>query len=260
MAFKTSDIQVAADLAVFSFRYSQSKQMVGDVLFPRFRVPRSTGIYYTFNSDHLRREDTIRADGAEARTMEISLGTQGTYSCLEYATKFAMANKHLENADPGVNFPQSITQGLTDKLDLDREYRAITLATSASVTQSATLAAAHQWSNYSSSDADPLEDIRTAKTTIWKATGQTATDFFCNYEVACVLAANPFIKALRQSWDSKYLLDMGLPPALAGLKVHISGGITNSAAQGQTASLGALLTDTCIIAAINPNPGLLSVT
>ena len=152
------DVHVDKVLSQMALNYRPSG-FVADTIMPVVNVQKQSDYFLEFSrEDRLRRENTQRAPGTEARRIEQAVGS-GTYFARNYALKAAVTIEDKANADE--MFLAEIYNGRTelilDHLMLDWEIRVANQVTSTSNVGSSS-AVSSAWNGA----GDPLGDINTA--------------------------------------------------------------------------------------------------
>jgi len=133
--------------------------MIADMLFPTVTVGKQSNVYYEFSrADRLRRENTVRAPGTEAKRVTEDVSS-ATYFARNYALKGSVPIEDKANADPIMlaNLLNGKAQYVLDKLLLDQEIRVALLVTSGSNVGSYS-AVGSAWDG----TGDPLGNMNTA--------------------------------------------------------------------------------------------------
>ena len=158
MAAVSHQIHIDKPLSEFAIGY-RPEGFIADMLFPVVNVQKQSDLYVTFSrADALRRQDTKRAPGTEAKLVTRNVSSN-TYFASNYALKAGVTIEDKSNADP--IFYQSLVEGraefVLDHLLLDWEIRVANMVTSGSnVGSSAAVSSA--WNGA----GNPLGNINTA--------------------------------------------------------------------------------------------------
>ena len=141
---------------------------IADMIFPVVTVQKQSDTYYVFSrADRLRRQDTARAPGTEAKRIEQNVSSD-TYFAKNYALKAAVTLEDRANADP-ILLNQLITgraQFVLDSLLIDYEVRVASQVNSTSNVGSSS-AVSSAWNG----SGDVLGDLHTAINNVHYATG-----------------------------------------------------------------------------------------
>lgn len=229
---------------------------IADMVLPIVGVPKQTDLYPIFSrADRLRRQNTGRSPGAEARRVEESIGS-GTYHCPNYALKRAITIEDRANADP-VWVEGIINRRATfimDHLLLDMEIRvAATVNSTSNVGSNATVSSA-----WTGAGADPLANINTGIDNVHLSNGVRP-----NRVVFGLQAWNSF----RRHSTVRNLIfgtnNGGGYPNVAQVaqllnvdQVLIGGAFQNTGEENLTESLSTIWTDNVLIYYANPTPDL----
>jgi len=150
------DLHVDKLLSEMALGY-RPEGFIADMIMPVVNVGKQSDLYAVFSrADRLRRQNTNRAPGTEARKVVESVGS-GTYYAPNYALKAAVTIEDRANADPIYQNLQAEgkTMLVMDHLMLDYEIRVASQVTSTSNVGSSSAVS----SGWTGSGADPLADI-----------------------------------------------------------------------------------------------------
>lgn len=255
-----STLHIDAALTNFSKAFSnRGNQFIASKLFPRVRVGKQSDKYFIYGNESLRLAESVREPGTPFKRYGFTLSNT-SYYCEQVGREHAIPWEDRDSADPAINLDQDSVQMLTDQIDLELENRLASLITTSNITQNTTLTTNYQWNNYDSSTSDPEKDIKTAKVTIQAATGRAPNTIVMGYQVAENLAHHPTIVELRKYTSPEFLNDAGLPSRLFGLNVLLANAVYDNTKQGQATSLAELWGKNVLVAYVDPNPGLRSIT
>lgn len=141
-----------------SVRYNWSEG-IADKVFPEAPVSKESDVYFIYDSDNLRMDETIRANRAESNVVGMDYST-ATYSLEEHALKELISDRDRANADAPLNLDVDATQHLTEKLLIRREVDVATLCfTTTTWGNNATVGSASAWNT---STSNPIADVLTA--------------------------------------------------------------------------------------------------
>lgn len=251
--------QVVVDPALsnVSIRYSNDT-FIADQIFPMVKVAKQTGKFYVYDKSNLRIDTTARAAGSGANEVDFGLSTT-RFSCEDHALKEFIADEIQDQADSALNPLVDATENVTEKLLLDREQNLANILTStANVTQNTTLSGTDQWSDYSNSD--PIGDIRTARTTIHKATFKKPNTIVMGKEVFDMLAEHPQIIERVKYSQLGVLTEELLARVFQVQKILVGEAGYNSAAEGQTDTMAYVWGKNVIVAYVTPQIRLKALT
>lgn len=150
-------IHVNQPLTNVSVRYNWAEG-IADKVFPEAPVKKETDLYYVYSRDHLRLEETIRANGAEAKVTGRDHST-ATYTLEEHALKEIITQRDRDNADTPLSLDMDTTMGLTESILIRREVDCANLCfTTASWSNNVSVASANAWDTNTS---NPIADVLT---------------------------------------------------------------------------------------------------
>jgi hypothetical protein len=267
MPLGVRDVHINQALTNMAIGY-HPQGLIAEQIFPIVPVAHETDYFYIWDrADAFRKEDTLRADGAESNEVEFKV-TKDTYSAEEYAMKVGVTDREMGNADSVLQLKISKQKRLQDKLLVDLEYRIATLVattTNWDTNNSVSLSGTDRFDNasYSDSNATSIEyRIDTAKEAIRKATGGLEPNvIIIPSAVAKVVKRNKTIRDLIKYTHADLLVDGDLPPSLWGLKVMIPKGSYATSNEGAaTQTLADIWGKSIILMHVNPNPAIDAVS
>lgn len=214
--------------------------MVADIVAPRVLVQHDNDKFPIWDDSHMRYINTLRTDKAESAEYKRGY-TEGTYYCEMHALHDFIGRKELSNADSPVSPLFDRVTDMGGVLDLAREVRVATLAaTSGSIATAnkITLDAGEEWTNYTSSDSLPLNNIADAKGRIFAAVRMIPNAIIIPYATSLKLAQHPQLIDRCKGIDPTLLTSGGLPPKISGLWVIEAGAGYVTSKKGQTVTIG----------------------
>lgn len=151
--------------------YRQPAEFVAEMLFPRVPVGQRAGKIITFGREDFLIFNTQRAPGE--KTGRVTFGYSGSsFSLTDYSLEGLVPREILEEgrAVPGIDNAEIAIRKVQRIMELDREYKAASIARTAATygSQTVTLSGSSQWSDGTS---DPFSDIATAREAIRASTG-----------------------------------------------------------------------------------------
>lgn len=251
------DVVIDPALSNVSIKYTNSS-FIADLIALPMKVSKQTGKYYVYDKANLRVDKTNRAAGSGANEVDFGLSTVA-FACDDHALKSFVADEIQDQADAALNPLIDETEGLTEKLLLDRESTLATmLADTAQLTQNTTLSGTSQWSDYSNSS--PIADVRTARATIHAATFKKPNTLILGKQVFDSLCEHPeILERVKYSQLGVVTADL-LARIFQVEKVLIGEAGANSAAEGATDSLSYVWGKHAIVAYIAPTMGTKTLT
>ena len=254
MGAPTKDVHIDRVLTEFAMGYRPAGMIV-DKLFPLIIVDKQTNIYLEADRGRiLRRQDTKRAPGMEARRVEREFGS-ATYRAINYALKDMTVIEEKANMDPGMIFSKTEdkAQGLLDDIFLDWEIRVLDQINNTSNVGSSS-AVESGWNGA----GDPIGDVNTMLDNVRYANG---------------LKANKVLFG-PQAWDS-FRRDSNVRNLILGVnngggfvneaqvaklldieEVLVAEAFENSAADGQAESLNPIMGDNVLAYYVTPTPSI----
>lgn len=231
--------------------------LAGAALFPSVTVRKQSDKYYVFGREGWLPEADLRAPGTEANEISGAAVSLDTYYAQEHSLQIAVTDEERENADSPLSPDRDGTMMVTSKVMLGRERTFQQIATTAAnyaTGHSVTLSGTSQWNDYANSD--PISDLRTAKLTIHSKIFLEPNVAVIPYQVMTKLEDHPdFLE--RVKYSERAIFSPQLLASLLGFdRVIVPGVGYNSAALGQTASLGYLWGKDVVVAYVPPAGGL----
>ena len=251
-----SDVHIDKALSDLSLAYMNSKY-IADMIFPIVPVDKQSDKFYKWTKDFwFRNSVRVRAPGGEFP--EVGLGlTNDNYSTIVYNLAARLPDENIANADEAVNEEFAKTKFLADQFQLNREVQFVAdfFKTTVWGTDS-TLSGTAQWSDYANSD--PIDDVKVAKQTVLKNTGQEPNLIVVGREVYDKLRDHPLIlDKYRYTGVPSNLSFAQVAAALDIEKLIVGNAIDNSAQEGQTFAGEFLWGKKAMVLYVTPTPGLM---
>ena len=237
---------------------NNSADFVASKLFPRVPVKNKSGKYYIYGTENLLLSRSTRLPGTPFDQSGFTVSSD-TYSCEMLGREHPIPDEERSEAAAGVNLEEDVTSHLTSLVDLELENRVASLINTTNITQYTTLSGTTQWTDYTTPSV-PLTNIKTAQAAISAACGFGPNTILLPYTVALTLANHPAVVELRKYTDPKLINSAGLPNPFLGMNVLLANARYSSTKAGQTATLADLWGDICLLAYVNPNPSMRSIT
>lgn len=247
---------------------------IAEQVFPPIPVAHESDYYYVYDKAQafrLERADgkgDLRADGAPSRLEEYG-ATPALYQAEEYARKTRITDRQRANQDPVLQLEISKVRRVQDKLLLGQELRIANLLTTAgnwTNGNSTTLSGTSQWNNASfSSQAGTFSVIEqkfdNAREAIRQATGgKEANVAIIPAAVSRVMKRDIGVRESIKYTHGDILTNGTLPSVLWGLRVLEPAAIYDTSVEGEAFTPTDAWGKNVIIAYIDPNPGLDSLT
>lgn len=171
--------QVHIDYALsdLSIAYLQEKPPISDLIFPRVTVDFQSNKYFIWNKgDFMRDGAALRAPGARAAQIKLSLDTPGSYFADQFAAEYPIADEIVANADAAIMLQETATRVITSQLNTrkDRAFSADFCKTGVwgtDITGVAAAPGASQTLQWNDATSDPAADMQTALETLLNASG-----------------------------------------------------------------------------------------
>jgi hypothetical protein len=176
--------------------YESQAPLVANILFPVVPVNARGGTIITFGREQFQVVDTRRAPGADTKSVEIGYGS-GKYSLTDNRLMGKVPVEHMEEAAavPGIDLASHAVMVVQDKMSLEREVHAASLARAAGAYASgnkATLSGDDLWTD---PDSNPFVVIDLAKEAIRKKIGRRPNFMNLGPVVLSALRNHPMVMA-----------------------------------------------------------------
>jgi len=179
-----------------------------------------------------------------------------TYTTIQYALSKPIADEEEANSQLPMTLEQAAIRflGLKALIKKEREWASDFMKTSVWDTDDNN--STTDWDDYSGSD--PVGDVRTAKRTISQSTGYTPNVMVMGEIVEDALVNHPdLIDRIKYTQMATSGSVRGAMAALFGLEEILVGmAIYNSANEGQSASMGAIIDDDALVMYRNNSPSI----
>lgn len=219
----TNDAQVIRldrYLTQFATRYSL-KERVADFIAPPFKVQRPSDRYVRYSSGNLRVYDDTTSRRERAKTIDLELDNDGTYSTQRRKLNVFIDNLDYQNNDNGIRIDEVKTSRLLDAARLARESRIWGIAGSPSiVTQTSTPGT--KWD----AGGTPVTDILNAMAQVRAGSTMTPNRIVMSMEIALKLIQTDdwkqYFKYTQPGFGDglfnavEGLKNLGLDPQIAG--------------------------------------------
>jgi hypothetical protein len=237
-----------------------NNEFVGERLFPRVNVQKQSNKYYIFGREAWSTHLDVRAPGTEANEIPGYAVSTDSYFAVEHALQIAVTDEERENADSPFSPDEDGAFLVTQKVLLGREVAIKTLVTTTANYATTptqmfdTLSGTAQWSDYVNSN--PIADFRKGQRAINSQLFVDPNTAVVPYQVMSILEDHPdFIERIKYS--ERGILSPDLIGAVVGVPNIIMPSVgQNTAAMGQTPTLGYLWGRDVVMAWVPPNPGL----
>lgn len=237
---------------------------IAESIFPVLSVAKESDKYYLWNRhEPFRRENTLRADGAESNEVSFSVSTS-TYQAEEYALKIGVTDRQVANADSALQLKISKTKRLKEKLLVDLEYRVATLLQTQgnwASTNRVQLSSTQQFNNASFDSTSKVNAIEvridTGKEAVRTQIGREPNTIIIPSAVAKIIKRDSAVRDLIKYTHADLLVDGDLPPVLWGLKVIIPKATYCSTKEGaSTQTMADIWGKHMIMLYVNPNAAI----
>ena len=244
-----------------SIRYT-NPSFIATQVFPELPVAKDVDKVFKFDKTNLRKPASTAREGfARANRIDYGLTQISTPALVEASLEIGITNAVMDNYDAPLVPMVAATNTVTEQLAIEKEYNlAAFLNNSANLTQGTTLSSTTQWSNYSGSN--PFGDIQTGKTTVKQNSGRNPNMICFGRQVWDQLINHPNVtdRIKYTARADQATIANALADLFAVDKVFVGEAIYNSAAPGQTDSVGFIWGKFAVIAYVADLPALETVS
>jgi hypothetical protein len=238
MPSKKSSLHVDTLLSNVSVKY-KNEEYIAERIFPSVPVKKMSDKYWRYGRD-FRIPETRRASRAEANEHTFEVST-ASYSLERHAVKDYVSVQDYENYDM-FDLRSDTTEELTDVILRRLEKSVLDVFTTTNWSLNQSLAAGNAWGATNTAASDPIKYANTAAAQILRNSGVLP-----NYGVMKFESLNEFkdhVSILdRIKYTSAEVTEKMAASLLGIQELLISKASYDSAAEGATASIGAILGD-----------------
>lgn len=234
-------------------------QYIAESLFPSITVAKQSGKHFIYDKGRFRNPKSLRGSGAPSNEVGLTLTTGLPYFAEDHALKQFVSDEDVDNAVPPLDPFADATENLTEMHFINREIELASIITSTSVmTQNTTLSGTSQFSDYSNSD--PFSVIETGMQTVHASIFNRPNTAVVGKQAWDKLKNHPaFLE--RVKYTQKGVITEDLLASLIGVdRVLIGAAGKNTAAEGQTDSMGYIWGKDIVLAYVNPRIGQKMIT
>lgn len=249
-------VRVDEALTNLTIQFFNDRQgFIGEQMSPVIDVSKSTGVYYTYQSDvRMRLQDDTRRPRTRFKRIDWSVSTQA-FKTEDHGLEQAIDDEERDDADSALELDMDANEALDDQVSLNWEKETATLLTTAAnypTGHKTTLAGASQWSDYDGSD--PFSDIDTAMEAILTATGRMPNKIGMGYQVWRVLRRHPDLLARVDARDTAELSLQDVARLFEVDEILVGRAVYNTANEGATLSNSFIWGKHVVIAYVAPRP------
>lgn len=229
-----TDVRVDPVLSNVSVAY-KNEDYIAEAIMPEQSIKKSKGKYYVYDRAMFRVNDTKRAPGAKANTVEYGLTTQ-SFEAVDHALKGKITWEVIEEADTALSPETDETENLTEMIMIDEEVALATvMQATGSITNNTTLSGTDQWSDYTNSD--PIGDIKTGRQSVQNNVMRKANTLVLGQETFDVLCDHPdVVERVKYSFGVSPTEEL-MARIFKVEKVIVGAAQKNTAIEGQTDSM-----------------------
>src|SRR5512145_149977 len=221
-------------------------RFVASKVFPLVRVDKDSGTYFVFDKKYWFDDELApRAPGDGFARVGFGLST-ATYATRQFAGKYVVADETRKNSQVPLDLETAGLRLLAQKSLIRKEVAWATDFMTTGVWTGATdNTTATDWDDFSA--GDPVNDVLTAKRSISNATGMDGNTMVLGYIVHQALMGHPdIIDRIAYTAQANAATIEGALSAIFGVDRYlVSKASYNSANEGQTAVMAAIVDDDC---------------
>lgn len=247
-----NQIHTDQPLTDFSFALFQKPETyVASSVFPVQNVAQRSNKYYTYTTADLLRSDARKRAPATESIVRAYKLSKDSYQCERYSVAVDVAEEETANADPALDPEEDAARVAMQDIRIMMDTQWGVAAFTSGIWANETSA------TWNASTGDPVGDLQTAILTVIQNTGYRPNTL--------VLGAESWYTGL---WASTHIIDRlpdnaprivteGFIKDLFGFeKVFVLNGISNTAIEGVSGSLGFIAEDHALVCYVDPGAGL----
>lgn len=262
MALNISSFITSTPLENFSVQHLNDLQndFAALKLAPELMVKKSVGKWYQYARDAIRAEILDAPSGTEAPSSNLSVFTN-TYTAKEKAHKMLVLGKDARDADIAVaDLDRDAAATNVQKLWIDLESAVATKATTAANYPSANVLTLSGGDTWADSAGSPLEDVQAIREAVFVTSGKYPNVMAISQKGLSYLKLHPDIVD-RLKYTNGGPVSLQQIAALFELEqIIVSKAAKNTGVSGGTDSVSTIWGDSAVVAYVDPNPGLRSMT
>lgn len=265
-----SDVHVNRPLTNISIAFLQSADsFVADRVFPNIPVAKQSDRYFTYDRGMFNRDEMQeRAPATESAGGTYTIDSTPTYYAPVYAFHRDIPDEVRDNADDPLNLDREAAQFLSHKALIKREtlwvakYFAGGIWTGGDVDGVAAGPGVNQFLQWNDPASTPIEDIRTAKTTVQALTGFRPNVLTLGRQVYDKLVDHPDIVARVDQGQTPVGPALVTRQRIAAIfevdEILVMDGIQNTALEGATNAHSFIGGKKALLSYRPPAPGLMT--
>jgi hypothetical protein len=208
---------------------------LADLVLPPVPVVRESASFWVYDKSRFDVPDSKRAPRTQYNRIDWNVTTDN-YLCFQYGLEGEIDDQERKNAAAPLDLDVDTTEIVTDMVLNNREKRVVDMVTDTSVvTQYTALTGADRWND--GVNSDPLADIKTARTTIFDATGYRPNKMVMGYKVFEALKLHPAIKEVIKYTERAIVTAQLLAAVFEVDEVMVGGILRRTNKAGQTDAL-----------------------
>lgn len=230
-------------------------EFIADMLVPTVAVKHESDKYYVYDNDIMSLPATLRANGSESNRATFNMSTS-SYSVKEHALHDYVTMRDRNNADKAINVEIDITESLTKKILIRKEYECSQICqNTANWSNYTSLTSTYAWSA-NTTLSNPITQIDSATTKIMSVSGYRPNKLVIDHQT--FVAAKEHVSIVERI---KYTsADSVTAPMLAKLfdvqEILVGSAIYDGSDEGLSSDMTWIWTNCAFLAYMEPSPGL----
>lgn len=255
-----SDVHVNKPLTVMSIAYIQAREdFIASKVFPVIPCQKQSDRFFKYlKANWFRSGSQRRAPGTESAGVGYNIDNTPNYFAEVWSCHYDVADQIRANADTPLNMDRDATIFVTQNQLLRREILWTTGYMTTGIWTGGVgggdITPSPKWDT---ATGDPIKDIDVQKRSVKSQTGFLPNCMAMADDTFFAVKNNPSVLD-RIKYTQRAVLTEDLLAALLQLKdFYVSQAVLNSAAEGQSDSMGFLTTKTALLVYSNPMPGIM---
>ena len=241
--------------------HNDPNQFIAEQVAPVVMVPKKNFNIYFYGKESLKQVvDDSRTRFGETKQAQFSITSKAFGPLRGHELKDGIDYDQDTMAEAPLDLEIDIVQNLSEMMALTKERLLVSTLGSTNLTNNVTLSGGSQWSDYANST--PFEDLKTA-TQVQRLNGlRPANTLIMSYYTFSILQQHPdLIERVKYSGLASLTLELmtNLFGQFGIKQILVSGAVSDTAAEGLTASMSFVWGKNVILGYITPTPGLRTV-
>jgi hypothetical protein len=233
----------------------RSGELIADQLVPTVPVQHESDKYYVYDNDTMSLPETLRANGSRSNRASFNVSTS-TYIVEEHALNDVVTMRDRNNADKAMNPEIDITEVLTKKILIRKEYEcAQVVQNSANWSNNASMTSTYAWTA-NTTLSNPITQIDSATTKILGSSGYRPNVLVIDHKTFVGAKEHISITDRIKYTSADSVTEPMLAKMFGVAKVLVGSAIYEGADEGLTSSMQFIWTSCAFLAYMEPSAGL----